>query len=321
MTGPVLHLQPHRARSSPARPARPAARRSPGSPSTTAAATRAAYDGALFFADYSRNCIWVMSAGANGLPDPAHAADLRRAGAPSPVDLQVGPERRPVLRRLQRRHDPPHHATSPRTSRRTPWPRRRPTTGPPPLTVQFDGARLERPGSGRHAGITPGTSTATAPSTTPPRRHRRHIYTTTGSYTARLRVTDGRGGVGRERPDRHHGPTRTRRPRPRSGRPRAAPPGRSATPSTFSGSATDAQEGPLGPAALSWTLSLVHCSVTDPTSCHTHHIQDFHGSGERLLHGTGPRVSVIPRAEARWPRTPAGSRPCAPCASTLRRCH
>jgi len=30
-----------------------------------------AYNGALFFADYSRNCIWVMPQGANGLPDPA----------------------------------------------------------------------------------------------------------------------------------------------------------------------------------------------------------------------------------------------------------
>ena len=39
------------------------------------------YAGALFFADYSRDCIWAMLAGANGLPDPL-------AGSPSP------PERR-----------------------------------------------------------------------------------------------------------------------------------------------------------------------------------------------------------------------------------
>ena len=32
--------------------------------------TRAEYDGALFFADYSRNCIWVMKQGGDGLPNP-----------------------------------------------------------------------------------------------------------------------------------------------------------------------------------------------------------------------------------------------------------
>ena len=32
------------------------------------------YDGALFFADYSRNCIWAMLPGADGVPDPAERA-------------------------------------------------------------------------------------------------------------------------------------------------------------------------------------------------------------------------------------------------------
>ena len=32
------------------------------------------YDGALFFADYSRDCIWAMQKGTNGLPDPADPA-------------------------------------------------------------------------------------------------------------------------------------------------------------------------------------------------------------------------------------------------------
>ena len=31
----------------------------------------AAYNGALFFADHTRNCIWAMLAGTNGLPDPS----------------------------------------------------------------------------------------------------------------------------------------------------------------------------------------------------------------------------------------------------------
>jgi len=51
----------------------------------------AAYNGALFFSDYSRNCIWVMLRGSNGLPDPA-TRQVFVPGAAGPVDLQVGPE-------------------------------------------------------------------------------------------------------------------------------------------------------------------------------------------------------------------------------------
>jgi glucose/arabinose dehydrogenase len=50
----------------------------------------APYQGALFFADLDRNCIWSMFAGANGLPDPATRATFV-AGAANPVDLQIGP--------------------------------------------------------------------------------------------------------------------------------------------------------------------------------------------------------------------------------------
>jgi glucose/arabinose dehydrogenase len=50
----------------------------------------ASYDGALFFADYSRQCIWVMTRGADGSPKPTSRA---RFHGPDifPVDLQIGP--------------------------------------------------------------------------------------------------------------------------------------------------------------------------------------------------------------------------------------
>ena len=48
------------------------------------------YDGALFFADYSRDCLWVMTAGANGLPDPASRANFVTPAA-NPVHLEIGP--------------------------------------------------------------------------------------------------------------------------------------------------------------------------------------------------------------------------------------
>jgi len=48
------------------------------------------YGGALFFADYGRNCIWVMPAGANGLPDTTNVKTFA-AQAATPVDLEIGP--------------------------------------------------------------------------------------------------------------------------------------------------------------------------------------------------------------------------------------
>ena len=50
----------------------------------------AAYNGALFFADYARNCMWAMLPGTNGLPNPANVITFD-AGAASPVDIETGP--------------------------------------------------------------------------------------------------------------------------------------------------------------------------------------------------------------------------------------
>src|SRR5262249_5491185 len=54
------------------------------------------YDGALFFADYSRKCIWVMRKGANGLPDPPPIQAFDQGAAPptntvTPARVGVGP--------------------------------------------------------------------------------------------------------------------------------------------------------------------------------------------------------------------------------------
>jgi glucose/arabinose dehydrogenase len=49
------------------------------------------YDGALFFSDYVRDCVWVMRAGGDGAPDRTTLATFV-AGAPNPVTLRVGPD-------------------------------------------------------------------------------------------------------------------------------------------------------------------------------------------------------------------------------------
>ena len=63
------------------------------SSSTRAVHTQPDYDGALFFADYSRDCIWVMRKDASGLPAPGLLQTFV-GGAANPVDLQVGPDGR-----------------------------------------------------------------------------------------------------------------------------------------------------------------------------------------------------------------------------------
>ena len=49
------------------------------------------YGGALFFGDHSRNCIWAMMPGTNGLPDPSNLR-LIESGAANPVDIEQGPD-------------------------------------------------------------------------------------------------------------------------------------------------------------------------------------------------------------------------------------
>ena len=51
----------------------------------------AAYDGALFFSDYTRDCIWVDARAAPTACPTRRNRQTFVAGAPSPVELQIGP--------------------------------------------------------------------------------------------------------------------------------------------------------------------------------------------------------------------------------------
>src|SRR5689334_23263393 len=99
-----------------------------------------AYHGALFFADYARNCVWAMKLGSNGLPDPSQIS-LIVGGAGHPVDLETGPGgdlfyadlTDGQIRRIQAVGP---NAIANATS---------PTSGISPLTVQFDGTQSTDP--------------------------------------------------------------------------------------------------------------------------------------------------------------------------------
>jgi glucose/arabinose dehydrogenase len=228
----------------------------------------AAYDDALFFADYSRDCIWVMFAGGNGLPDPAARATFQ-APAANPVALQVGPDGNlyyadfdgGAIRRIEF-----FSANNPPTATAT----ASPTTGPAPLTVQFDGTSSSDPDAGdtlTYAWDLDGDgafddSTAVRPT---------HTYTAAGTYTTRLRVTDSQGATDVSDPITitagETPPTAT------ISTPAPSTTWRVGQTIPFAGSATDAQDGTLPAAALSWSLILNHC----PSNCHTHPLQSFPG--------------------------------------------
>ena len=104
------------------------------------------YDDALFFADYSRNCIWVMEEGTNRLPNPGQLKTFVD-GAAGPVDLQIGPsgdlfyvdlDGGKIWRvEYSAGNQPPvAYATA------------NPTSGQMPLTVSFDGTGSSDPEGG-----------------------------------------------------------------------------------------------------------------------------------------------------------------------------
>ncbi len=61
-----------------------------GGPSESAVAYPSRYDGALFFVDYTRDCLAAIRAGAGGVPDPSQVEQIA-SGLANPVDLVTGP--------------------------------------------------------------------------------------------------------------------------------------------------------------------------------------------------------------------------------------
>jgi glucose/arabinose dehydrogenase len=227
-----------------------------------------AYDGALFFADYTRDCIWVMFRGANGLPDPATRQTFV-PGAANPVDVQIGPDgslyyvdlNGGTIRRVRSLNAGPTARAS-----------ATPTSGAAPLSVSFDGSSSSDPDPGdtlTYAWDLDGDgafddSTAAQPSFT---------YTTAGTYTAALRVTDGAGesDTATVRITAGVPPTAT------IATPTAGTTWQVGSVLSFSGTARDAQDNTIPASGLSWRWNLRHCSRLDPSNCHTHTIQTLDG--------------------------------------------
>jgi glucose/arabinose dehydrogenase/PKD repeat protein len=227
----------------------------------------AEYDDALFFADYSRDCIWAMLKGADGRPAPGQIRTFV-AGAANPVNLETGPGGDlfyvdfdgGTIRRIQffSANQPP-----------TAVAQAAPTTGSAPLTVAFNGTGSTDPDPGDTLSYAwdldvdgaYDDSTASQPT---------YTYTTQGSYNASLRVTDSSGASDTDSVTIVVGNTA---PTATISSPAVGTTWKVGDAISFSGSATDAQQGTLPPSALAWELIMQHC----PSNCHSHLIQTYAG--------------------------------------------
>jgi glucose/arabinose dehydrogenase/PKD repeat protein len=232
-----------------------------------------AYEGALFFADYSRGCIWAMLRGSNGLPDPGNIQTFANS---SSVQLTVGPDRElysvdmntGTIKRFRgsfSNQTPTAVATA------------NPTTGAIPLTVNFDGRGSSDPDSGdilTYAWDLDGDgqfddSTSATPSFT---------YTTAAQITVRLRVTDTTGLSDTDTVAITAGAP----PTVSIDSPAAGTTWRTGDTIAFTGSATSSTGVPITGTGLAWRINLEHCNRTSST-CHTHVMQNLTGSGGSIV--------------------------------------
>ena len=231
----------------------------------------AEYDGALFFADYLADCIWVHQAHRRHVAEPGGDIELRRARAHArstsrwrrPASCSTSTSNGGTIRRIvySAGNRPPVAVATP--NGRTATCRSPSTSTARPRTTRTRPARYVRLGPRRRRAVRRlelGT-------------RRRSPTPRPGTYTVKLKVTDVGGAsatdaitisAGNTPPDRDD---RRRRAR--------ASLGRSATRSPSRAAATDEQDGTLPASALSWSLTLEHC----PSNCHRHPIRSWPGTG------------------------------------------
>jgi glucose/arabinose dehydrogenase len=246
----------------------------PGSSSVTGIAFEngsnypTSYQGAMFFADSSRGCIWAMKKGSSGDPDPNKISVLV-SGAGYPTQVLVGPGGDLFWVGLQPGEihrisytGANHVPTATFTANRT--------DGPSPLIVSFDASgSSDLDGDAlTYSWDLDGDGDFDDASTVDPSFQ----YNKEGPVTVRLRVTDGHGAASTQSLRIRVGPPDTP-PTPVIDSPAASLHWKVGDTIDFSGHAGDAEDGTLPASKLSWSLVIHHC----PSNCHIHEVQDLPG--------------------------------------------
>jgi glucose/arabinose dehydrogenase len=225
-----------------------------------------AYNGALFFSDYSRSCIWAMMPGSDGLPDPANVQSFDTPGS-YPVKLVVGPNgdlfyvdhlegKIQEISYFQGNSPPVASATA------------TPQNGPAPLDVQFDASGSS---DADHDPLTYAwdfdndgnvDSTAVSPS---------KVFSAPGTYDVSVKVSDPDGASDTFTLQVQAGNTA---PVAQIISPQASDLWAVGDPVDLVGDAADAQET-LPDSAFHWQAILNHCPGG---VCHQHPLQSFDGT-------------------------------------------
>lgn len=228
----------------------------------------AAYSGAMFFADYSRSRIFVMTTNPDG---SVNAASRQVVGVANMVELTAGPDgylygvdliAGSIVRLVA---DGANRAPIAKIVADK-------SGGNTPLIVHFDGTYSSDPEGGAltYAWDLDGDgsyndSTSATPTWT---------YATPADVTVRLRVTDV-GGLSTTQSFVVN--VANSAPVPTITSPTISTHWKVGDVVSFSGSAYDAEDGTLAAAKLSWELILIHANDIDPNSTHQHHITGFSG--------------------------------------------
>ncbi|MEU7524905.1 PQQ-dependent sugar dehydrogenase [Saccharothrix sp. NPDC042600] len=227
----------------------------------------AEYDGALFFADSSRGCVWAMKT-TNGVPDPAKVVPFV-TGVDVPVQLLTGPGG--DLFYVALGAGQVRRVSHPSGGNRAPAAvaRATPSSGLAPLSVQLDGRASSDPDGDplTHAWDLDGDgayddSTAAAPT---------HVFH--GTTVVGLRVTDPAGASATA------AVTVTvdgQDPVPTIDAPTSLLRWAVGDTVAFAGRATDPQDGTLSGGSLRWKLSIQHCATAG--TCHEHVVQETTGA-------------------------------------------
>ena len=233
------------------------------------------YNGALFFADHTRNEIWAMLPGTNGLPDPSRlqsfvGVDTTGGAAGHPVDLKIGPGGDLFYVDMD---DGTVHRISFAAANQ-----------PPTAVVTATSDQRSRPADRqlrRHGLVRPGREAAELLVGSQRRRHVRRRDSLDGVvhlYNGG-RLSPEPAGHRRPRRERHSvGHHHGRQHRADRGHrlARVEPDvERSATQSTSPATPPTRRTGTLPASALTWSLILHHCFT--PTDCHAHLLQTING--------------------------------------------
>lgn len=225
------------------------------------------YNNSLFFADYSRDCIWVMFQGGGGTPNPSNIQPFVQQAA-NPVDIEMGPDGNlyyadfdgGTIRRIEY-----FSANQPPIAIAT----ANPTSGSAPLTVNFNGTGSSDPDPGNtisYAWDLDGDGAYDDSTIAQPT----FIYPQ-GTHTVRLRVTDNNNAFDISDPITINSGNTP--PVPVIVSPAVGATWDVGSVINFSGTSTDAQQPTLPASAFSWSLIMHHC----PSNCHTHPIQTWTG--------------------------------------------